>query len=174
MLRGLLLVPVSLFTLVCLAQDTTTKAPAWTTWKGEGVALSHPTAWTVDVDRDKGMVVGFLSPLDSGDVFRENVNLLVQPTGDMDLPAYIALTEQQVRDVKGALIHSATQRNSTGEYHTFEYTATLNDLPLHFKQEVRLRGGRAYLVTFTSHRDAWDDTLYIAEAILGSFKWLEQ
>jgi hypothetical protein len=175
MFRSLLLLPVFVFNLVCFAQDApTAKPPAWATWKGEGVSLSHPTAWTVANERDKGVVVAFLSPLDSGDVFRENVNLLVQPIGELDLPGYIANTEQQVREARGEMIHSATQRNGTGEYHTFEYTATMNDVPLHFKQEVRLRGGRAFLVTFTAHRDAWDDTLYIAEAILGSFKWLDQ
>jgi hypothetical protein len=169
MLRHLL---PALLPLMLSAQPGT-KAPAWATWKGEAVAISHPTAWTVESDPDIGMVVGFLSPMDSGDVFRENVNLIIQATGEMDLPTYVATTEAQVKEAGGEMIVSATQRNGTGEYHTFEYTARMNDMPLHFKQELRLRGGRAYLITFTAHRDAWEETLYLAEAIMGSFKWLE-
>lgn len=173
MLRHLL--PALPLLLPCiLSAQPAAKPPAWATWKGEGVALSHPTAWTVESSGAYGSVVAFLSPPDSGDVFRENVNLMLQETGEMDLPTYVSNTEAQVKEVGGEMIVSATQRNSTGEYHSFEYTASMNDTPLHFKQEVRLRGGKAYLITFTAHRDAWDEMLYLAEAIMGSFKWLEQ
>jgi acetaldehyde dehydrogenase (acetylating) len=156
------------------AQSAGSKPPAWAPWKGDGVGLTYPVEWTMDRSGAQGTSVIFLSPLDSGDVFRDNVNLLVQDAAGTDLPAYIAATEQQVRALnKGDLLHSATQRNSTGEYHTFEYTGTANDLHLHWKQEVRMRGGKAYLLTFTAQEDAWEEMLYVAEAIMGSFKWLE-
>lgn len=175
MLRSpLLLLLLSCASLV-RAQEPTGKPPAWTTWKGEGVSLAHPVEWSVDGTGQQGAAVIFYSPADSGDVFRENVNLLLQDAPGIDLTAYARNTEQQVREQlpKGEMLHSGGSRNATGEFHTFEYTGEINGIPLHWKQEVRLRDGKAYLITFTAHRDAWDEMLYLAEAIMGSFKWLE-
>ena len=158
------------------AQDTAGKLPAWATWKGGGISLAHPVEWKADDSGAQGTLVIFRSPVDSGDVFQENVNLLIQEIGAMDLPTYVSVTEEQIRTQlpNGVLINSSTQRGASGEYHQFEYTGDLNGLPLHWKQVVRLKDGKAYLITFTAHKDLWDEDLYLADAMLDSFKWIEK
>jgi len=176
MLRSLFLLPLTLLTLCCPAQDAPIrKAPAWATWKGEGVSLAHPVAWVAHASGANGTVVAFVSPMDSGDVFRENVSLRVEASDGKDLTSFVGATEQWIANdlPKGVLIHSGATRDGTGELHQLEYTGEIAERPVHGKQVVRLRGGKAYRLTFVADRDAWDEMLYIAEAIMGSFKWAE-
>ena len=158
------------------AQDSSGKLPAWATWKGKSISLAHPMEWKADDSGAGNMLVIFRSPMDSGDVFQENVNLMIQDIAAMDLPTYVAATEEQIRTQlpNGVVVNSSTQRGTSGEYHQFEYTGELNGLLLHWKQVVRLRGAQVYLLTFTAHADAWDEDLYLSEAMLDSFKWVEQ
>jgi hypothetical protein len=176
MLRSSLLLTCSAFALVVLGQADAPKPPAWTTWKGAGVALAHPVEWTADGSGVQGTTVAFMSPMDSGDVFRENVSLRLEETQEKDLHAYVGTSEQWITMElpKGVLIHSGATRNSTGELHQLEYTAEISGLPVHCKQVVRLRGGKAYWLTFMAHADAWEEMLYIADAVMDSFKWVDK
>jgi hypothetical protein len=176
MLRSSFLLATVPFVLACSGQTEGVKQPAWTTWKGSGVSLAHPVEWTADGSGAQGTTVAFMSPMDSGDVFRENVSLRLEETQEKDLHAYVGTSEQWITKElqKGVLIHSGATRNSTGELHQLEYTAEVSGLPVHCKQVVRLRGGKAYWLTFMAHADAWDEMLYIADAVMDSFKWVDK
>jgi hypothetical protein len=39
---------------------------------------------------------------------------------------------------------------------------------------VRLRDGKAYWLTFMAQADAWEEMLYIADAVMDSFKWVDK
>ncbi len=175
MLRSSFLLASIPFVLACSGQTEGVKQPAWTTWKGSGVSLAHPVEWAADASGAQGTLVAFMSPMDSGDVFQENVSLMVEETKSEDLNAYVGTTEQWITKElpKGVLIHSGATRNSTGELHQLEYTGDVSGQPVHCKQVVRLRGGKAYWLTFMAHADAWDEMLYIADAVMDSFNWLE-
>ncbi len=176
MLRPVLLtLALGLLTFNAHAQSSGGKQPAWATWRGAGVSLAHPVEWTVDESGERGAAVIFLSPLDSGDLFSENVNLLVQDAPGVSLTEYATATEAQVGQqlAKGTMITSSATRDITGEMHQFEYTGELSGRAMHWKQVVRIREGKAYLLTFTAEEGSWDEMLFLAEAIMGSFKWLE-
>ncbi len=176
MLRSSFLFTSCTLALAVAGQTEGAKPPAWTTWKGAGVSLAHPVEWAADASGAQGTLVAFMSPMDSGDVFQENVSLMVEESKQEDLNAYVGTTEQWITKElpQGVLIHSGATRNSTGELHQLEYTGDVSGQPVHCKQVVRLRGGKAYWLTFMAHADAWDEMLYIADAVMDSFKWTEQ
>lgn len=140
----------------------------WSTWKGEGCRMAHPTDWSVQDGAALGASVFFMAPVkDSSDTFRENVNLMIQPLNGSSPDDYVRSTSEQITDLlqDGRLL---SNEPSGKDGHTFAYSGTMEGRSLRWKATVRFRKDKAYLITFTARATHYDEYLYIAEAMMQS------
>jgi serine/threonine-protein kinase len=165
--RTLVLLVTAVMAIALHAQPN---ASAWKTWRTKACSLNYPGDWAFDNSGSAGTTVAFYAPSDSGDTFRENVNLVVQDVKGMDLTTYAQRTESEVRTHLGeaSIIRSETER-TPAEVHTLEYAGKLNGRDMRFKQTLRIVNGKAYVLTYTADPATYDEYLYLADAILNSF-----
>ncbi|MBL7963414.1 MAG: hypothetical protein JNM31_06180 [Flavobacteriales bacterium] len=162
---------IALFFLVgvALCAQAPKGVPAWKRWKGSGCTLTYPSAWSVAEAAAEHVSVVFRAPLDSGDTFQENLNLIVQDVGEVTMDEYVRTTHAQIAQFlqQARVLSSAPGRSA--DSHVFEYSGTYEGRALHWLQHVYLRNGKAYLITFTAEADMFEEYRYLAEAAMDSF-----
>ena len=154
---------------VCIAGHAQTSGREWKNWKGDDCRIAYPADWTERSGQDVGSMVLFLAPLtDTSDRFSENVNVMVQELNGLTLEDHVRITEEQVSTmlVNGKMI---TSKALDGNSHSFEYTGEIEGTALHWNAAVHIHNGKAYLITYTAESSAYDEYLYLAEAMMQSF-----
>ncbi len=181
MLRILLSAPLSLLAVIAAAQDytatvktTTTKveARAWIAWKNAECSLNYPGAWTAEAAGPPGTVVIFSAPMDSSGFIQSKVDLVSRDIGAMSLEDFMRQRKAEIKAqfLDGHFIGGVAQSDGQEASQTLEYTGTINDQPFHYRQVVRVNKGKAYLLTYSATDEMYDESLFMAEAMFGSFK----
>lgn len=147
---------------------TVTKgAPAWKTWKNTACALNHPGTWSVDDSGAGGTTVTFRAPADSSGASPAQVQLAVREQGpsltDLFTAAAADLHLQDLRVV---------QDEPFEDQHLRELKATRDGRPVHLRQSAWSHGGRTYLLTFIAEAGAYEESRFLAEAMINSFRFL--
>ena len=152
------------------------KGISWKTYREAGYQVGYPSNWTRDLSGMMGATFILFSPQDSdNDTFKENVNLQITDLGVqgvINLDVFAKAAEDQIEkmitdaDVK----RSSKISNGQDEYYEIEFTGIQGKLSLHWIQHYRIRGRHAYILTFTSQRDRFDDYRDLAKQILRSFQ----
>jgi len=140
--------------------------------------MRYPQSWEMNTLKDMEVMspvvkneVAFLSPLENkDDKFRENVNVVVEDLSGRQLDS-----EQYAKAADAAwLKYDNTSKivdfqktNLNGE--VAYYTIMEND-KLKFKQYKLVKDNKAFVITFTSEPDKFDDFLNIADNIIQSFE----
>ncbi|MEL7427699.1 MAG: hypothetical protein AAFN81_32205 [Bacteroidota bacterium] len=142
----------------------------------DGFEVDYPSTWRLDASKTMGPVVFFYSPPEGdNDQFQENVNLLIQELGstEIDLKEYTKLTKEQVKDWEAEIIRMDQIKDTEDGIPEgiYEYTANQFGMELHILQRVKIKDGKAYLLTYTAGQDTYDQYLEVAEGILQSFQF---
>jgi PsbP-like protein len=144
------------------------------TLSAERYSIQYPSDWELNQNELMGTSFILFSALETGDdLFRENVNLLIQDlsTYNMDLNQYTEISEGQVKTMitNSSLIESKRIKIGSEEYHRMIYTGDRGIFHLQFEQYYWVRNNEAYILTFTSEQDKFSRYSEIGEAILNSF-----
>lgn len=147
---------------------TVTKgAPAWKTWKNTACALNHPGTWSVDDSGTDGATVTFLAPPDSSGASPAQVHLAVRGPGpslaDLLTAAAADLHLQDLRVV---------QDEPFADQHLRELEATRDGRPVRLRQSAWPHGDRTYVLTFIAEAGAYEESRFLAEAMINSFRFL--
>lgn len=146
--------------------------PPWKKWKNDACSMNYPSAWAVDPTGTTGPLVVFLSPLDSNDVFRENVSLSVVPAKGRALEGCSQDAEHRVKEMKnGTLLLSENTPNNDAHY--LEYTGEQDGMAVKCRQEIIVRNDTVYTITYTAEPKAYEDAYFLAEAVFNSFTFLK-
>lgn len=146
---------------------TVTKgAPAWKTWKNAACALDHPGTWSVDGSGADGTTVAFLAPPDSSGASPARVQLEVREQGpslaDMLTAAATDLHLQDLRLIADEPFE---------DQHLRELEATRDGRPVHLRQSAWPHAGRTYVLTFIAEAGAYEESRFLAEAMINSFRF---
>lgn len=177
---------VTLALTVC-AIETFAQAPAkpgskqqvetsWLKHQTDWFSIEHPSDWELNTSGLAGSEFFLFAPLVSTeDVFRENVNLLVQDLTGMglDLNSYTELSESQVKTAfsNSKILLSERKKGTLGEYHRLIYVGKQGDLDLEFEQHYLIKGQYAYVLTLTCEETQFDPYQKTGERILDSFRF---
>ncbi len=164
--------------LLCLALGTTLTAQETYVYAEEEFEIDYPSTWRLDASKSMGPVVFFYSPpADEDDQFQENVNLLIQDLGgeEIGLKEYTKLTKEQVKDWEADIVRMDQIKDTKDGIPEgiYEYKANQFGMELHILQRVKIKDGKAYLLTYTAGQDSYDEYLEAAEGILGSFHFID-
>ena len=114
------------------------------------------------------------SPLENElDKFSENVNVSIQNlTGqNIDLVQYKQITDKQVTDLAtdGKIFESSLVKTNKGELFRITYGMTQGKFRLKITSVCFISNDKAYLATFSSELDKYDNYKKVGEQILSSF-----
>ena len=108
------------------------------------------------------------------DNFKENVNLITQDLSayNVTLDQFVNMsTDQVIAIIKEGDIISSDRISKDGiEQHQLIYTGKQNDYTLRFEQRFWIVDKTAYILTFTSKLDDYEQYKEIGNKIIASFK----
>ncbi len=120
-------------------------------YENDDFSMVVPESWNIDLSGRMNTRMILFAPYDStGNIFRENMNMIVDPVGDsLDLDAYVAYA-------KGIL---SSQLPGFGNYRERKeedrtwlfYDGSQENMVLHYSQMMARDGKDIYILTFTSN-----------------------
>ncbi len=146
-------------------------AQQWSTIDDPGYSIEYPTSWELNQSGIMGASFLLFSPFESeDDIFRENLNLVEQDlTGlDLDLERYTELSISQLK--KSIANFKIRVSKPEGNYHWLVFDGDQGEVKLTFEQYYWVIDTKAYVLTFTTERDQYDNYKQVGKRMLKSFK----
>jgi hypothetical protein len=168
-----LAVLLSLVSWMIQAQSST-NASDWLTLNEKEFSVSYPKDWDLDQKGQMGTsFILFSKPSSPQDLFRENVNLLIQNLAgiNINLDKYVEISEEQIKTmIANSQLIESKRMSGALPFHKEIYTGDQGILKLKFEQYYWVKDEKAYVLTFTAEVNQFDTFKQTAEAILKSFK----
>ena len=173
-----LLLSISTFEQTIIQQDSLNKQSKliddWKTLNQSNYSIQYPSSWELNESGKMGTSFILFSPLESDkDKFKENVNLLIQDLSgqNIDLNKYCEISVGQIKTMitNSNLIENRREKNKRGEYHKVIYSGDQGLFQLQFEQYYWVINEKAFVLTFTTEKDKFEDFKEIGEIILNSF-----
>ncbi len=154
-------------------ENTDTGSSEWTTIDNADYFFKYPSSWTDNsaaVPQAKLMLM-----TDASGGFQDNVNLIVQDLSMMglDMNGFVGASEQQIGAMIGPDAMEVSERKNAGtanEYHEMVYGGNIQGNNIKIKQHVRMKGGTAYVLTFTTTPDRFDSAVKDIDPVLATFR----
>lgn len=107
------------------------------------------------------------------DDFIENINLMIQNLDsiDIDLHQFAELSQDQVLDSAGEVISIDLKKNNQHEYYRMITKIPLSQQELNFLQHFYVHNKKAYILTFSSEIDEFENYKKDMEDVMLSFKF---
>jgi hypothetical protein len=147
-----------------------------TTLLKENFKIEYPKSWTLDTSGLVGSELFVLSTLENdSDKFRENVSVIIQNLAgqNIDLNKYQDISETQIASLgtDGKLFESSKIQAAKGDYYRVRYALNRANFKLIITSYCYMKNEKAYLVTFTSEADKYEQYKEIGGKILDSFQF---
>lgn len=147
----------------------------WKTLEQKDFTIQYPDSFELKTSGEMGVTFMLLSrQLSSDDLFRENINLLIQDLKgrNISLDTYVKISENQIATmiVDSDLIESKRIRNGDSKYQKVIYTGKQGAFDLKYEQYYIVENEKAYVLTLTAERNHFDAYQGIGEEIMNSFK----
>ncbi len=155
--------------ILCLTHQL--YAQDWHTLDKSDCSITYPSNWELNESGLMGITFGLFSPQTSTeDLFRENVNLVVQDLTGMgiDLDQF---TEISTNQISSMFTNSIIQLNErVGDYQKLIYEGEQAPFNLSFEQYYWVKNDKAYILTFTTETEQFSNYQEIGEQIMNSFQ----
>jgi len=137
--------------------------------------FKHPRNWQLDSSKTMGTDLLLFAPLENeSDQFRENVNIIIQNLAgqNIDLEKHKQITDKQLESVgiDAKVSESAIQKNGNESFYRTTYVIAQGKLKLKISSKCFIKNDKAFLITFTSEVDKYDNYQKIGEEILNTFR----
>ncbi len=125
-----------------------------------GVEIQYPQDWALSHDVP-GAIITFMTALEDGDKFRDNVSISMQDLGgeEMDLAQYVEVTEQQLQEIITDFTLLSEEQFATDDgldIQVIKYTGKQGDFSLTWQQLLSIKNGKAYVLTYLAEDDSFD------------------
>lgn len=139
----------------------------------ENFSIKYPLSWNIgDTKGTQAMFVA-KSPLTSkADLFAENVNLITQNLkgNNITLDQYVAFNESQLKTIpQGKIFLSKRETRNGKDYHILVFSGIMSQLDLKAIQVYAIKNEIAYVLTFTTKRNEFNEWKDIGFEIMKSF-----
>ena len=169
-LKSIYLIALCLCSTILVAQDNKT-------FSNDKYAIEYPSDWEVTTQKTQPAIqFSILANIESqkADSFRESVNLSVENLGgrNLSLKEYIDLSLKQIKiQIPSAKIVSSDPVKVRDEAtQEMIWKAEFSGTKLKFKQQIFIKEGTAYILTYTATEADFDKYLKAGEAIMKSLE----
>lgn len=160
-----LILILSLTIMVSQAQDMKTH-----TDEGSKTSIKIPSNWVYQANPATSFIL--IRPLEKeGQVFRENINLIINNNQDFELKEYVGAAKMQLKRQLLNFKVISTDYLELGDkmYAQIIYLHVAQNLPLQVVYYITLDKGKAYNLTCTTTRDNFEIFLPIFKKMVSSF-----
>lgn len=147
----------------------------WKTYATTDYSIQFPGTWDLDDSGRMGMTFQVLSPQASTeDVFRENVNLVIQDLKGQKvktLDQYAKYSISQIKVMmKGSNILSEERLNQNGQdIQRVVFNANQDGMSFIFEQYYLIKRNKAYVLTLTCEADSFEAYSTVGRKVLNTF-----
>lgn len=146
----------------------------WKLYESAKFSIRYPSNWELNLDRKMGETFILFSPIETPqDKFRENVNLFEEnlSSSNLSLDRYAQSSIIQIKNfiTNFILIENKKMKLGTTEYHQLVYKGDQGILKLIFTQNIWIKGGKGYILTFTSEQSKYSKYREVGESTLKTF-----
>lgn len=171
MARNTNIQPYSMKTLVLLLLSYTLygQSPDLKIFKGQTYQISYSGEWKLDeTGRNSTEFYLFYSPIVEN--FGNNINLLIQDLNglNLDLNGYTEISVKQI-EAHGKILSSLRKTKNGREYQELAFEALYNNFAIKCFQFYFLKEEKAYVLTFTTEKDHYDNIIREAQKVMESF-----
>jgi hypothetical protein len=150
------------------------KETTWKTIDESTYSIQYPDNWELNTDKSMGTsFVLFTQQTSSEDKFRENVNLIIQNLEgyNLNLDDYVTISEEQINKMvtNGKIIESKRLFKNNSEFHKVIFMGDQGIFKLKFVQYYFIKDEKAFVLTFTSEQEQFENYKIIGEKIVDSF-----
>ena len=171
----LVLIAIIITVIAACGQSKTEGVPAgWKTFKQDNYSIQYPDSFELNTSGIMGVKFALvLKQVSPDDLLRENINLIIEDLKGQDVSLkYYA--EQAEKYIKMLITNVDIIENRIIEKDDPEllliYTGIMGELKLKYEQRVVIKGGKAYVLTFTTEASKSDRHKEVVEQILNSFR----
>lgn len=137
-------------------------------------SIKYPVEWELTTETDNQALFYIKSPLDSDtDEFSENINLITQNLEGMkiSLDFYVKENIKGIATIpNGKVLSNKREKRGNEEYHILVFKGRMNNLDLKIQQVYAIKNEVAYILTFTTTEEKYEQFEEIGTEILNSFK----
>lgn len=149
----------------------------WKTHTDNGFQIQYPSEWELSLAKQMGSSFILFSPLENkDDLFRENVNLIIQDIKGMNigLEKYAQISESQIKSMmtNAQILESKVMKKNGRRVYHLVYTADMGIYHLKFMQNYFIQNEKAYVLTFTADQKNYDRYIKVGSEILNTFELL--
>lgn len=140
----------------------------------EAYKIEYPKSWTLDTSGRMGAELFILSPMENeSDKFRENLNIIIQDLSgqNINLEKYKEITDRQFEQLgeSGRVYGSGIGTCNGFPCFQTSYMLIQNGFKLRASSICEIKNDKAYLVTFTTDFNKYDQYKKSGEDMLSSF-----
>ena len=141
---------------------------SWITKRSGKYSISIPKDWSF-TESNPGTEFIVTSPLSTkpNDIFAENVNFMVQMVGNMTMDEYMNLTKNQFVGMNVSDLRIIDVKGKKELEYSFKY----GGIELKVLQYLWLENRKAYVLTYTDMKDAFEMHINLGRRVLNSFKF---
>ena len=165
---------VLFYTHFCFAQTDTTNS----IFVKDNYKIQYPKSWQLDTSKLMGTDFFVLAPLENEiDKFRENVSGIIQDLSgqNIDLEIYKQITDKQILEfaTEPKIFESEIINSNKNNYYKTVYAMTQGKARLKITSVCYIKNEKAYLITFTSEIEKYEQYKKVGEDIISSFHLVE-
>lgn len=138
--------------------------PAWKTWKENGFTMNHPGKWTVDRAALDDTLVAFRNVVPGKESSTPVVAVIVQGVEGKATPL-----QKRLKKKKADEVEFIPSDEPDADASRSECRYTLMGIRFHLLERVVEKGDRSYILTYVAPEEAYEESLFLAEAMLNSF-----
>ena len=170
--------------LVALVSCTNKQKPSdeptptgWKIYTSAKYSIGYPDTWDLDESGRMGMAIQVLAQQASPeDLFRENVNLVIQDLKKLpikDLDQYTAYSLAQIKTMmeNSQVVSDEPMRRNGQDCHRVVFKSEQDGMSFTFEQYYLIQKKKAYVLTLTCEADSFDTYSHVGESILNSFSF---
>ncbi len=159
----------------CRGSNGGTTPEDWTTFDKDGYSIQYPENLTMQYPGIMGASFMLFFPLESEtDDFRENINLMIEDvTGiDISFDQYVELTLSNMKALLSEYNIIENERFEKDGLSFHRVIGTFSQGLLKVKSEMccTIAGDKAYVLTFSTEQETYDDYKDVGKQIMDSFK----
>lgn len=141
----------------------------WKTLENSEYSIKYADNWAADQSGQAGTKFILYGPVIEGQLFRNNINLIVQDLAgqNIDLAKYLEISTGQIKTMIASsnILSSKTEKSC----HKIVYTGMYGDYNLKWMQYYWVQNDKAYVLTFTADKNSFDTTVSVASQQMDSF-----
>jgi len=145
----------------------------WRTFASKDFSIEYPAGWTLQTATSIGAKFVLLAPGAEQSAYGENINMFVQNLGSARMTAkdYSSIAMEQIRGTiaDAEVLNQTMGNNGQDDFFEVTFAGSQGIVDLQWLQRFYVRGGNAYVLTYSGQRANYDKHTAEATAILDGF-----